>query len=494
MKANESIFTAFADSAAARPEAPAVLGEALALTYAQLDRAARALAGEVARRTSAQRVGLYLPSSPAFAAAFLGTLAAGRTAVPLSLFAPPAALDALAEDAALDLVLTVDPLAGRLAPCRFARLDVAPILAGALADDEPGAPHAPKSGGDLAVILYTSGSSGAPKGVRLTHGNLLANTRGAAEAAGFSPDERVLAALPMFHTFALTTTLLAPLLAGGSVHTLARFSPEAVLRAIEKTRATVFLAVPSMLRLLARAQAAAGADLSSLRFVVSGGEGLPKRARDEFERATRCPICEGYGLTECSPVVALNRPEDNRPGTVGRPLPGTEVRVASDEGTTLAPGEEGEVQVRGPHVMAGYHNRPEETAAALTADGWLRTGDLGRLEADGYLSITGRLKELIIVAGENVAPAEVEGVLLDHPAVAEAAVVGVPDEARGETVVAFVVSPDALDARALRAHCRERLAPHKVPRRVETLAELPKGPTGKVLRKELAARAAGREE
>jgi len=243
---------------------------------------------------------------------------------------------------------------------------------------------------------------------------------------------------------------------------------------------------------MARAQRARPRDLSRLRLAISGGERLLASVREEFESAGGVKLHEGYGLTECSPVVAMNAPGDNHPGTVGRPLDHLEVRIVGENGVARATGAEGEVQVRGASVMAGYHRAPEATARALSPDGWLSTGDLGRLSADGCLTLTGRLKDLIIVAGENVHPGEVEAALLRHPGVAECAVAGMSDRQRGEQVVAFVVARPGrtLLPEEVRAHCRKELAGYKAPRRVWVLPDLPKGPTGKVDKKILAQKAA----
>jgi long-chain acyl-CoA synthetase len=393
------------------------------------------------------------------------------------------------DHAELDLVLTSPELAGRL-PTGVRAVRVEELLA----PGGPAAPEVPAAGAeDLAVLLYTSGSTGRPKGVRLSHRNLLHNAAGSALAAGFGPDDVVLGALPPFHTFALTTTVLAPLLAGAAVIALPHFHPEAALDAAAEGRASVILGVPGMFRLLARAQRHRPRELGRLRLAVSGGEKLPAQVREEFATAFAQELHEGYGLTECSPVISLNRPGANRPGTVGTPLEGLEVRIAGADGAAVAAGADGEVRVRGASVMCGYHRDERATRAVLEPDGWLCTGDLGNLSADGYLAITGRIKELIIVGGENVAPGEVEAALAEHAAVAECAVLGAPDGGRGEQVVAHVVlRPGAAASETeLRAHCRGRLAGYKVPRRVRLAAELPRLPTGKVDRRALAALSGG---
>jgi len=479
---------ALLDSAAKNAARTAVIDGGRAWSYTELAAAARRVAGHVAAATARGTVGIYLPNCSGFVAGFFGVLAAGRAAVPLNTFLAPKELAAVLDHSGADLVITSEACLERL-PAGAARyLAVERLLAAGAPLDPP----AERSDDDLAVILYTSGSTGEPKGVCLSHRNLAANALGAAESAGFRPEDHVLGALPPFHTFALTTTMIAPLLIGASVVTMARFSPEGALQ-LAAEGVSVIVGVPSMYRLMARAQKSRPRALPALRLIVSGGERLTPRVREEFEPVFGLPICEGYGLTECSPVVALNVPGSNRPGTVGRPLAHLEIRIADEGGGALPAGAEGEVRVRGASVMSGYHRAPEATRRVLTPDGWLCTGDLGRLDADGFLTLTGRIKELIIVGGENVHPAEVEAAVARHPAVAECGVAGAPDEQRGEQVVAFVVPRPGADGPAvedLRAHCRRELAGYKVPRRFVLLAELPKGPTGKADRKALAKMAA----
>jgi len=478
----------FFRTAARIPDRVAVIDGDRRVTYGELAVLARRAAASICRETGRNNVGIYLPASAGFKIALFGVLAAGKVAVPLNLFLAGAELGYIIEHAELDLVLTCRELAGKL-PADAARAMLIEEIIATESTIEP----AEDDHDDLAVLLYTSGSTGRPKGVRLSHRNLLSNALGSARAGGFSEDDRVLGALPPFHTFALTTTVLAPLLVGASVSTLPRFHPETALDLAATGEISVVLGVPSMYRLMARAQKARPRPLKGLRIVVSGGERLPEKIRADFEAAFGTEIHEGYGLTECSPVVAINRPGENRPGTVGRPLEHLEVQITDAGGQALPPGEEGEVWVRGDSVMRGYHRDRDETSRALHPDGWLRTGDLGRLDADGYLAITGRIKELIIVGGENVHPSEVETALAAHPGVAECAVIGVPDAQRGEQVVAFVVrSPGTGDAPAeIKAHCRGRLAGYKVPRKVLFVDELPKLPTGKVNRRELAERLKG---
>ncbi len=439
----------------------------------QLLTACRAAAGQLAAATERPRVGLLLPNSAAYPAALLGTLWVGKTAVSLNPTLKPVELDFLLRDAGLDTVVVTEATAPLVAGLDARSVSLADLVQEpkqtppSLVQAEPDA---------AAVMLYTSGTSGQPKGVPLTHTNLLSNARGLIARAGLTGDEVFLGVLPIFHAFGLTGSLVIPLLLGSEVTYQPRFHLERSAAIITERGVTVFIAVPPMFGLFARSR---GHDegLRGVRLPVSGGEALPPAYRDAYQQRFGRDVLEGYGLTETSPVVAVNLPDAHRPGTVGRPLPGVEVRIA---------GEDREIQVRGPSVMKGYFNRPDENAHSFTADGWFRTGDMGQIDADGYLSITGRIKELIIRGGEKIMPREVEAVLQQYPGVQEAAVIGEPDGDRGEAVVAFVVPGDPpATAEALRDFCRERLAEFKVPRRITVARDLPRGPTGKLLKRAL---------
>jgi long-chain acyl-CoA synthetase len=442
-------------------------------TGGQLLETCRAAAGRLASAGGSQRVGLLLPNLSGYPAALVGTLWAGRIAVPLNPMLKPGELAFLFQDAGIDTVVVADPTAPLVAG-----LDVRPIpIREFLSFDRP-APAEPASADpdSTAVMLYTSGTSGKPKGVPLTHANLLSNAQALIDQAGLKDNEVFLGVLPMFHAFGLTGSMTIPLLLGAEVTYQARFHPDRSAAAIAERGVTVFIAVPSIFGLLARIR---GHDdgLRGLRLPVSGGEALPSAYREAYQRRFGREVLEGYGLTETSPVLSVNLPGANRPGTVGRPLPGVQVRIAA---------EDGEIQVRGPGVMKGYYNRPEENAHAFTADGWFRTGDMGKVDADDYLSITGRIKELIIRGGEKIMPREVEEVLGRCPGVQEAAVIGEADGDRGEAVVAFVVPADpAPTPEAVRDFCKAHLAEFKVPRRVVIARDLPRGPTGKLLKRAL---------
>jgi len=343
---------------------------------------------------------------------------------------------------------------------------------------------------DTAVLQYTSGTTGAPKGAILTHANLRANARqGEAWVPGMRKGREVVyGVLPMFHAYGLTLCLTFAMSLGARLVLFPKFDEGLVLSAMRRTPATFLPAVPPIYARLAKAAAARNISLRGIRFAISGAMSLPLSTVELWENATDGLLVEGYGMTESSPVVVGNpMGPSRRPGTVGVPFPSTEIRVTDPENPAVDLGfnEEGELLVRGPQVFSGYWNRPDETAAVLTRDGWLRTGDIVSVSEDGFVTIVDRIKEVIITGGFNVAPSEVEHALLSHPSIADAAVVGVPNAGGGEDVVAVVVLEDGatLDAEGLREHCRSILSAYKVPKRFSVVDDLPRSLIGKVLRR-----------
>jgi long-chain acyl-CoA synthetase len=342
---------------------------------------------------------------------------------------------------------------------------------------------------DLAVILYTSGTTGKPKGVALSHANLASNARAAASISELDRTQWNLAVLPLSHSYGLTVMNAGHIL--GTKGVLLRwFNPELVLDTIQKYRVQSMSGVPTMWIYLLNYPDAASFDTSSMRIWGSGAAPLPVEIVEPFEKKFGGRLLEGYGLTEASPVVSAHRYSGVRKlGSVGQPIPGVEVKIFDDDDRDVPAGDVGEVCVRGPNVMLGYYGLPDETAKTLR-NGWLHTGDMGRLDEDGFLYIVERKKDLIIRGGFNVYPREVEEVLYAHPQIAEAAVVGMRDPIMGEDVLAYVVrrAGAALTEDAVIAFCQERLAKFKCPKRVSFLDALPKSPIGKILRKELRAR------
>ena len=457
----------------------AVASPAGETTYGQLMDSARRIGRVLAKETAAQVVALFFPMSPEFVEAYLGTLYAGKQALPLNLLLQPEELLYILKDSGAEIIVAPDMFAPKLQPLGFRVVSFSSLLT---RDESATAPR-PKPE-DVCTLLYTSGTTGQPKGVMLTHRNLASNADAAVIAMGLTPQCRILACLPSFHTFAITGTMLAPLACEGSMATLPKFDPETVLKTASSLKCDTLLMVPSMYRILARMQERRPQDMSHLRLAIAGGEALPDDVRESFLRVFGIPLLEGYGQTESSPVVAFNLPNANRPGTVGKPIPNVRVKIVDPDSLQDTTGT-GEIWVGGPGVMAGYHNRPEETARAITKDGWLRTGDMGELTDEGYIRITGRLREMVKVNGEMVFPAEVENALAQHPAVHESGVTGQKDDRKGEIVVAFVVLNEGKTATEdeLLKHCRAVLPAYKVPKNIFFRAELPKGPTGKVQRR-----------
>lgn len=448
------------------------------------------IAAAIEARSTSDKVALMLPTSGAFPMAALAGWMTGRTVVPLNYLLSPEELQYIVDDCGADVIVTVQPMLDfvkepprgpsllMLEDVNFRR--VPDIRWPALAGDD-----------DLAVLLYTSGTSGRPKGVMLTHGNLTANIRQIRDWVDFTPADTLLGVLPQFHTFGLTVLTLLPLWVGCKVVYTARFAPPKIIRLLREHRPTALIAIPSMYNALLHTKNTEPDDFSSLRFIVSGGEPLPQAVFDGFREKFGVTINEGYGLTETAPVTNWCRPQEFRPHSVGRRLPRIEQRIVDLEtGRDVPPGTgEGEIRIAGPNVMRGYFNLPDETNAAFDAQGFFRTGDIGRMDEEGHLYVTGRLKEMLIVGGENVFPREIEEVLNRHPEVAASGVIGMQDPVRGELPVAFVelVEGAEFDERELIAHCRANLPGYKAPRRIYYVEALPRNPTGKVMRRELKA-------
>jgi long-chain acyl-CoA synthetase len=462
------------------PATPAVVTPQKTVSYQELTGGAQKAAQAILKSTSQPIVALFFPMCPEFVVAYFGVLYAGKAALPLNLLLPPEELKYILADSGADVIITPPMFVEKLAPLGVKVVNYADLFAA-----ETAALRRPKPD-DIATLLYTSGTTGKPKGVELTHRNLASNAASAVDAMRLQSDHRLLACLPSFHTFAITGTMLAPLAAGASMATMPKFDPEGVLATAAELKCNTLMMVPSMYRLITRMQERKKLDLSHVKLAIAGGEALPTEVAENFKKVFGVPLLEGYGQTESAPVVSFNLPWDNKAGTVGKPIKDVQVRIVDPETLKDDPAmQTGEIWIKGPNVMKGYHNKPEETAKALTADGWLRTGDMGELTPDGFIRITGRLREMIKVAGEMVFPAEVENALLQHPSVFEAGVAGAKDERKGEIIKAYVVlKPDAkaTDTELL-THCRTLLASYKVPKAIEFRSELPKGPTGKVMRR-----------
>ena len=484
-----SIVEAFVRHAEGTPEKLCLSFEGERWTYEQLRERAETFAA--ALRTwglrPGERVALFLGNSPDFLAAYLGTHLAGGVIVPVNTAYRRTELQHIFDDAGVRLSLTDGERRPELErvykdlPALEALVEVGEELDAFLdsaEDDETGLP----GGEDLAVIAYTSGTTGRSKGAMLLHRNLIANTESICEAWRWTADDHLLLALPLFHTHGLMVGAHGTLFAGASAELHRSFDASRVYDALLEGSFTMFFGVPTMYTRLLREAESRDERPRPLRLYVAGSAALSPQAFEKFEKLFGERILERYGMTETG--MNLTNPYDGerRPGTVGKPFPGQEARVVDIESREPLPaGEVGEIEVRGPHVFKGYWNRPDATVEVLGEDGWFRTEDLGWVSEDGYFTISGRTKELIISGGYNVYPREVEEVLEGHPGVAEVAVVGLPDEEYGEKVTAVVVSDDPeLTAEEVKDFCRDDLAGYKKPREVFFVDELPRNALGKV--------------
>lgn len=509
MSASSQVATGSGNYAAFLPEVaarfggkPAVVGADGTLTYADLEHETNRLAaGLVAAGVRpGDRVGLMLGNAARFPLAFFAILKMGAAAVPLDVTFKAREtshlLDQLEAAALIVEAASAREGAGAAAhcrwPCRLLSLGLAgtpeATWAAPLEDLAPVAPQPaaihPVNDADTALICYTSGSTGRPKGAEITHGNLWAANRSwQEEVLVLTPDDVAVTPLPLAHSYGLNGSLNTPLMVGATVVVIPRFDPVAVVEAIRAHKGTVLFGVATMYR---RLVAAAG-DLGpypSLQIAVSGAADMPLALAKDVQRRFGAPVVRGYGASEIFRVITFRRGDaDERPERIGRLACGAEIRFVDEGGRPLPPGEVGEMEVSGPTVMKGYYGDPEETAAAFR-DGWFRTGDLARMDAEGYVSIAGRKKDTILRGGYSIFPREVEDVILSHPAVAEAIVVGVTDQGLGQEVKAVVVPRGGatLTAEDVIAFCKARLAHFKYPRIVEFATSLPRGTTGKVRR------------
>jgi len=484
-----SLSEIFERAAQANPAGAAVAEENRQWSFAELSDEIDRAAAVISERVKGDTVGILLLNSQKYVTTLFAVWKAGKTAVPLNYLLPPADIGFIIRDSGMSALVSSQFFAQQLGAVKPLFGDKGVLL---MADDPEFTASAPSTAPvvqkEPALILYTSGTTGRPKGVVLTHENLAYNVQSCQRAGQFDHRDSFLCLLPFFHTYAITGTILLPLFNGCKMVLVDRFAPLKVLKLIEDHKISVFLAIPSMYRVLAMADGSV--DVSSVRFPISGGEPLPVTVAMAFEKRFGVPIFEGYGQTEAAPVVTLNVPEANKIGTIGRALPGVEVAIWDEQDRVLQAEQIGELMVRGSNVMAGYHNLPEDTAKTIV-NGWLHTGDLGKMDAEGFVTITGRKKELIISAGENIYPREIEEVLAQHPKVKECAVIGVKDEVRGEVPKAFVIPRDGetLDEKDLRQFCRDHLANYKVPKHIDIVPDLPRSPTGKIIKRALVAAA-----
>jgi len=498
-----SLLETFLTRARQSPERHVLDFEGQRFSAGQLAGHVTAFASALQRRglKPGERVALFLENSPAFVIAYLGTWYAGGVVVLVNTQYRQVELGHILADAGARACVTGAAGAAELSPLKASLptlewlVTVEPSSASVpwptidfdalLAEGEATASLALPTGEQLAVLGYTSGTTGRSKGAMLRHRNLLANVRAVTEAWRWTGQDRLLLTLPLFHTHGLMVGLHGTLYSGGSVDLRRRFvASEALTVLQEDTSLTMFFGVPTMYGRLVEEARRSGLRPRALRLLVSGSAPLSPQLFHDVEETFGQRILERYGMTETLMNTTNPYEGERRPGTVGMPYPGQEARVVDVRTRQPLPsGETGEIEVRGPHVFAGYWQRPDATTEAFDSEGWFRTGDLGLKDGDGYFQITGRARELIISGGFNVYPREVEEVLASHPTVAEVAVLGLPDPDFGEQVVAVVVprpGPSSPDAQALVDHCKDRLASFKKPRRVVFLDALPRNALGKV--------------
>jgi len=479
---------AHADRAALRLGADAV-------SYRQLDQDSARVAGLLRDRglQPGDRVGIMLPNVPEFALAYFGVLRAGGVVVPMNPLLKAREVAYYLGDASAGLMFGWHAVAHEAQTgAKQAEADAIVVEPGGfgevLASARPAAEVVERDEADTAVLLYTSGTTGQPKGAELTHANLTSNTEVMlADLIRLTTADVIFGGLPLFHAFGQTCTLNTAVASGACLTLLPRFDAGQALRILAEHRVTVFAGVPTMYSALLHSPDRDRYDYSRLRLCFSGGAAMPVEVLRAFEAAFGCAVLEGYGLSETSPVATFNHPDrERKPGSIGTPIRGVQMRVVDEGGNELPQGESGEIVIRGHNVMKGYWRRPEATAAAIT-DGWFHTGDIGRVDEDGYFAIVDRKKDLIIRGGYNVYPREIEEVLHEHPAVAEVAVIGVPHPELGEEVAAAVALKPGASAtpEELRDHVRRQVAAYKYPRKVWIVDELPKNATGKILKREI---------
>jgi long-chain acyl-CoA synthetase len=466
------------------------------LNYSMLDEGSARVAALLKSKglEPGERVGLMLPNVPYFPAVYYGILRAGGVVVPMNVLLKGREVDFYLEDPGAKILFAWGDFADAAeAGAEKAGAEAILVKPGEfeklLAEQEPDTDVADRGAEDTAVILYTSGTTGKPKGAELTHANLFRNSAGVSANLGeMGKEDVLLGALPLFHSFGQTCTMNSAVSVGATVTMLPRFDPDKALEIIDRDNVTIFQGVPTMYNAMLHADSCDDADCSSLRLCMSGGAAMPAELMREFEGKFDCIILEGYGLSETSPVASFNHPDKERkPGSIGTPIEGVEMQVWDDDGNEVPQGEVGEIVIRGHNIMKGYWNRDEANEEAITDDGWFRTGDIAKMDEDGYFFIVDRKKDLIIRGGYNVYPREIEEVLYEHPAIQEAAVVGVPHDELGEEVGAAVVlkQGESLDADELKSYVKEQVAAYKYPRKVWFVDELPKGPTGKILKREI---------
>jgi long-chain acyl-CoA synthetase len=499
-----NVIAAFEERARSQPKKVAIFYGSKKISYGDLREKVERLAGGLRaelRPERGERIGVLLKNCPEYVDCIYAVLKSGCTLVPINTFLKGAEVRHVLQDCGVKTLISSAEFADVLKSVA----DVPTLERILVADDVQNVPktrplaefyrkNAADSWpeikmDDLALVIYTSGTTGKPKGAMLTHANIASNVHSCVKCLHETADDRMTLMLPMFHTFMLTVCVFTPLSMGASIILIKSLHPfKNVLKEMIRRRATIFVGIPQIFQALAQAKIPFWAKwLLPLRMAVSGAAPLPAETLKEFAKKFSFPLLEGYGLSEASPVVSFN-PVDGvqKPGSVGLPIPDVEVKIIDEHGNDLPVGEVGEIIVRGPNVMQGYWNQPEETAATLR-NGWLHTGDMGKLDEDGYLYIVDRKKEMLLVRGMNVYPREIEEVLYQFPDVGEAAVVAKNDPNKGEVPIAFVAPREGatLNAKEILKFCKDCLADYKIPREVRIKPSLPRTATGKIAKLEL---------
>ncbi|MBW8172873.1 long-chain fatty acid--CoA ligase [Ornithinimicrobium sp. Arc0846-15] len=491
-----NIANNLARTASEHPDQAAIILDAHRVSYAEMEGAAAKMTTWMRDQgvTAGDRVALMLPNLPAFPVIYYGALRLGAIVVPMNPLFKRREIEFYLQDSQAKLIFAMPGDEVTAAAKATGATHVPVGLEGVghlLAELEPTSEIAERAGSDTAVILYTSGTTGRPKGAELSHNNLETNQEKTAKnLLHLGPEDMVMGCLPLFHVFGMTCGMNAAFANGSTLTMIPRFDPAKALEVIERDKVTVFEGVPTMYGALLAAAAAAETepDLSSLRTSVCGGSSLPVEVLRKFEERFGCVILEGYGLSETSPVASFNHPDEVRkPGSVGVPIEGVEMKLSQLDGSDTPEGEIGEICIRGENIMTGYWGREDATADAIDPEGWFHSGDLGTKDEDGYYYVVDRIKDMIVRGGLNVYPREIEEVLYEHPAVAEVAVVGRPHPELGEEIAAYVVlAPDQkATGEEISAYVKDRVAPYKYPRDVHFIDALPKGATGKILKREL---------
>jgi long-chain acyl-CoA synthetase len=491
--AGQNLATILTETAAGHGDRIALKLDDTEISYAQLEDASARAAGLLRAKgiEPGDRVAVMLPNVPYFGILYFGILRLGAVVVPLNPRYGGSEVAYHVGDSQAKLLFAWHQFSDAAAKGADEHdIEMIPVEPGKfeelLRDAEPHADVEPRQEQDAAVILYTSGTTGRPKGAVLTHGNVAKSTAVATTLVEMSEDDVILGALPFFHVFGQACGLNSATKLGACVSLIPKFSAEATLETIQRDGVTVFEGVPTMYSAVLNFDGRDKYDTSSLRVGIAGGQAMPVEVMEKFEKAFEIEVLEGYGLSETCAVGTFNYPGARKPGSIGKPVEGIEVKIVDDERNDVSQGDIGEIAVKGPNVMREYWNKQEETEKDLR-DGWFHTGDMGHIDEDGYVFIDDRKKDMIIRGGENVYPREIEEVLYQHEGVEEVAVIGVEHERLGEEVAAAVVlrEKDSVSADELREFALDRLAKYKCPTKVWFLDELPKGPTGKILKREI---------